>query len=223
MFDEAVAAAYDRRFEKLVAMRDALQLVTRLALDELPRGARVLCVGAGTGAELLYLAEAFPSWRFAAVDPSAPMLNRCRQRAEAAGIADRCVFHEGTVDGLPEDDRYDGATSLLVSQFLVDPEARRAFFRAIADHLHPGAPLVVADLALPPPGEGLIALWKRAWLHAGVPAENVARLTEPFGRDVAVIPPDEVAAIIADGGFAPPLRCFQTLLIHGWTTHRNAS
>ncbi|WP_232288441.1 class I SAM-dependent methyltransferase [Anaeromyxobacter sp. K] len=62
-------------------MRDALHLVTRLALGELPAQARILCVGAGTGAELLSLAAAFPGWRFTAVDPSEPMLRRCRARA----------------------------------------------------------------------------------------------------------------------------------------------
>jgi tRNA (cmo5U34)-methyltransferase len=60
MFDESHAAAYDERFAKLAPMQDALHLVTQLALAELPADARVLCVGAGTGAELVHLAGALP-------------------------------------------------------------------------------------------------------------------------------------------------------------------
>jgi tRNA (cmo5U34)-methyltransferase len=219
-FDETHAASYDERFAKLVAMRDALHLVTRLALDHLPADARILCVGAGTGAELSYLAAAFPSWRFTAVDPSGPMLARCRTRAEDAGIGSRCDFHEGTVETLPGDGSFDGATSLLVSQFLVDRDARRDFFRAIAERLRPDAPLMVADLAHSAPPDGLLELWKRAWLHADAPAEQVERMTESFGRQVAVLTPEEVAALITAGGFEAPLRCFQTLLIHGWVARR---
>lgn len=222
MFDEAHAASYDERFARLAPMRDDLHLVTRLALGALPADARILCAGAGTGAELLYLAAAFPGWRFTAVDPSGPMLRRCRARAEAAGVSARCRFHEGTVDGLPaEEGAFDGATALLVSQFLVDPGDRRGFFRAIAARLRPGAPLMVADLASP--SAGLVELWQRAWLHAGAQAEQVAHLQDAFGKQVAVLPAEEVAAIVAAGGFEPPLRCFQSILIHAWLARRSAS
>ncbi|ABC81804.1 class I SAM-dependent methyltransferase [Anaeromyxobacter dehalogenans] len=221
-FDESHAASYDAQFAALAPFRDALHLVTRIALDALPADARILCAGAGTGAELLYLAAAFPGWRFTAVDTSEPMLRRCRARAEAAGVADRCQFHVGTVGDLPgAAGDHDGATALLVSQFLVDRAARQAFFRAIANRLRPGAPLVVADLAAPSLSGGLAALWGRAWLHAGVPAEQVARMPETFAEQVAVLPPDEVAALVAAGGFDAPLRCFQSVLIHGWVARRS--
>ena len=221
-FDEAHAASYDERFAKLAPFRDALHLVTRLALEALPADARILCVGAGTGAELLHLAAAFPGWRFTAVDPSAPMLARCRAHVEAAGIAPRCELHEGTVESLPERGAFDGATALLVSQFLVEPDARREFFATIAARLHPGAPLMVADLAAPAAPDELLSLWQSAWRFAGVPAEQVERMTEAFGRQVAVLPPEDVAALIGAGGFEAPVRCFQTILIHGWLARRSA-
>ena len=88
-FDQAHAAAYDQRFAKLAPMRDALHLLISAVLADLPADARILCVGAGTGHELIYLALKFPQWRFAVVEPSAPMLEVCRRKAEECGITPR--------------------------------------------------------------------------------------------------------------------------------------
>ena len=146
-FDHDHAAKYDQRFEKLAAMRDALHLIISAVFADLPADAKILCVGAGTGHELLYLARKFGRWRFVAVEPSAPMLEICRRKAEEYGITSRCMFHEGYLESLPPSAPFDAATSLLVSQFILAPEARVAFFRSIAERLRPGGFLASADLA----------------------------------------------------------------------------
>jgi tRNA (cmo5U34)-methyltransferase len=61
------------------------------------------------------------------------MLTACRERAEAHGYAQRCRLHEGNLDSLPAGEPFDAATSFLVSQFILDPRERSAFFRAIAE------------------------------------------------------------------------------------------
>ncbi|HEY1122818.1 MAG TPA: methyltransferase domain-containing protein, partial [Haloferula sp.] len=147
VFGPEQAAAYDARFAKFAPMRDALHLLAGSILATLPENARILCVGAGTGAEVLALAQRFPRWRFAAVEPSAPMLELFRLKAAAAGIADRCEFHEGYLDSLPLAEPYDAATSFLVSQFVLDVEKRRDFFRQIAERVVPGGYLLDAELA----------------------------------------------------------------------------
>lgn len=221
-FDQQSAARYDERWAPLAPLRDSLHLQMRLILQELPTDARILCIGVGTGAELLALARAFPSWRFVAVDPSAPMLDVCRQRAEQAGIAGRCEFHAAYLHELPADLRCDAATAILVSQFVTDPAQRIAFFREIARRLRPGAPLVSADLGHLPAGqhEQLLPVWRRLQALSGATPEQIEKTMTAYGREVAVLPPAEIEAMLLQAGFSAPALFSQSLLIHAWFARR---
>lgn len=214
-FDEDRAATYDQRFAKLSPFKDALHLTLRGLLADLPNDARILCVGAGTGAELLYLADAFPGWFFTLVDPAGPMLDRCRMRAAEMGIEARCTFHEGYLDTLPHTEPFDAATSILVSQFVLDRQKRCDFFREIAARLKPQGHLVTADLA-GEPGTVPFESWMDLQRYNDTSKEQIAQFRAALRDHVAVVPPCEVEAIIAESGFDAPVLVCQTLLIHMW-------
>jgi tRNA (cmo5U34)-methyltransferase len=217
------AESYDERFAGLQPLRDALHLVTAAALWELPPDARILCVGAGTGAEVLALASRFPRWHFTAVEPSAAMLEVCRRKATEAGMADRCEFHAGYLDSLPQGPPFDAATSILVSQFVLDPERRRGFFREIATRLSAGGLLVSADLSADLASEEydrLFDVWRKLFGICGFTPEQIANVRVAYGRDVAVTSPHAVAGLIESGGFEPPLAILQTVLIRAWSARR---
>jgi tRNA (cmo5U34)-methyltransferase len=223
VFDQERASSYDKRFAKLAPLRDALHLVTRIVFSELPDDARILCVGVGTGLELIDLAQAFPRWQFTAVEPAAPMLDICRQKADVCGIASRCAFHQGYLDSLPASNSFHAATCLLVSHFFMQPEARRAFFRQIAARLLPKGYLMSADLASDMSTSSyhsLLAVWLRMFRYGETPVEEIEKFVSSYGREVAVLPPQDVASIIASSGFDSPVLCFQTLLIHAWYAQR---
>lgn len=223
VFDQKRASSYDDRFAKLAPMRNALHFLIRMVLFELPDDARILCVGAGTGAELIDLAQNFPHWQFTAVEPAAAMLNICRQKAEEFGITSRCTFHQGYLDSLPTSDAFHAATSLLVSHFMMQPEERRNFFRQISARLRPNGYLVSADLASDmstPAYKSLVEVWRRTFQSAEIPAEEIETLIASLGRTAAVLPPQEVESIIASSGFDTPVLFCQTLLIHAWYTKR---
>src|SRR5688572_5614107 len=133
-FDQQ-ASGYDKQWAKLAPIRDGLHFLLEAVFADLPVDARILCVGVGTGAELTYLARRFTQWRFTVVEPSGGMLDVCRYRAGEGGYASRCYFHEGYLDSLPKEGVHNAATCFLVSQFILEQQARSEFFRAIANRL----------------------------------------------------------------------------------------
>lgn len=85
-FTKELSQIYDERNARLAPIADSAHFLIHLVLKNLPARARVLCVGVGTGAEILSLAKAYPGFTFFGVDPSEPMLEVCRTRLAAAGI-----------------------------------------------------------------------------------------------------------------------------------------
>ena len=222
-FDKERALSFNAQYQKLAPLSDAIHLLLRVILLDLPAEARALCVGAGTGAELLFLAEAFPGWQFTAVEPALPMLDLCRQRAEEAGIASRCTFHAGYLDTLPDAPPFDAATSLLVTHFLLTPGARRDYWAQVAARLRPNGVLMASTLASDlsaPAYQSLLQVWLQMQRYTGTPEDAIAKMPESYGRDIAVLPPAEIEAEITASGFDAPIAFYQALLIHAWYTKR---
>jgi tRNA (cmo5U34)-methyltransferase len=220
------ASSYDQQWSKLAPINDALHLLTSTVLSELPATANILCVGAGTGAEILALARTFPEWHFTAVEPSSAMLDVFRRRAEEHGISSRCVFHRGYLDSLPSNESFDAATAFLVSQFILERHVRSNFFQSIAERLCPAGILVSSDLAgdmAAAECRELLGLWFRVMTGSGTPpsSEGIERMREAYRRDVAVLPPQDVRDIITRGGFDSPVLFFQAGMIHAWYAKRS--
>ncbi|MGH9622830.1 MAG: class I SAM-dependent methyltransferase [Bryobacteraceae bacterium] len=222
LFDRQ-AAGYDNQQAKMAPILRGMYFVLDSVLSELPHDARILCVGAGTGAEMVHLAKRFSGWHFTAVEPSGAMLAVCRLRAEKEGIVARYNFHEGYLDSLPGEDAYDAATCFLVSQFILDQKARSKFFRTIADRLRPRGILASADLASRVSSEEydtLLHSWLSMMSAADIPPGGLERARAAYAKDVAVLPPEVIASIIRSGGFEAPIGFFQAGLLHAWFAKR---
>lgn len=213
------AQNYDKQWEKTAPLKEALHLSIRLVLTDLPDDANILCVGVGTGDELLYLANAFPNWRFTLVEPATAMLDICKARAKQKGIENRCTFHEGYIDTLPAAEPFHAATALLVSQFLVKRVERKKFFSKIASLLHKGGYMINSDLSADMSSDEykiMYEVWVRMWKYAGVTDEQIENISKPFGKIVAITPQKEIEKIIIESGFSAPILFSQALLIHTW-------
>jgi SAM-dependent methyltransferase len=102
-------------------------------VEKLQRGARVADVGCGHGASTILMAQAFPASTFVGTDHHADSITTARERAEAAGVADRIHFEVASAQTF-SGDGYD-----LVSMFdclhdMGDPVgAARQVRQALAD------------------------------------------------------------------------------------------
>ncbi|WP_076593001.1 class I SAM-dependent methyltransferase [Herminiimonas arsenitoxidans] len=219
------AASYDSQWAKLASLRDALNLLIGAVLSNLPTDARILSIGTGTGTEILSLAEKFPEWHFTAVEPSGSMLDVFRRKAEEQGIASRCTFHEGYLNSLPESEAFHAATSLLVSQFILEQDDRIEFFQSIKQRLRPDGYLINSDLSSDIDSynyQNLLEIWMRMMSGADIGHEKREQMRAAYARDVAILPQEKVGGIIAAGGFEQPTLFYQCGLIHAWVTKAKA-
>jgi SAM-dependent methyltransferase len=70
-------------------------------VDKLEAGAEVADIGCGHGASTILMAERFPRSRFIGFDNHAGSIEQARQRAEAAGVADRATFEVASAQDFP--------------------------------------------------------------------------------------------------------------------------
>ena len=149
--DEARAVGYDADVDLFVPGYQVMQLFARTFLTHsIPEQGNLLIPGCGTGNELVQFAEAHPGWTVTGVDPAEPMLRQAREKVEARGLSN-VVFHHGYVHDLPEEQRFDGAISLLTMHFIPDDGRQSDFLRDISSRLAPGAHLVLVNLSVDSP------------------------------------------------------------------------
>ena len=90
-FGKERAESYDESISHLIPINENLLYLMKLILDDCPPNANLLCIGAGTGNEIIQLAQAFPQFNFTAVEPSASMLEVCTRKLEKLNLLNRCI------------------------------------------------------------------------------------------------------------------------------------
>ncbi|MGD9764969.1 MAG: class I SAM-dependent methyltransferase [Candidatus Binatia bacterium] len=87
--------------------------------EKLTAGAHVADIGCGLGASTIILAKAFPRSTFVGFDYHAPSIERARDRAATAGVADRVRFEVASAQTYPG--RYDFAACFDCLHDMGDP------------------------------------------------------------------------------------------------------
>jgi SAM-dependent methyltransferase len=113
-------------------------------VEKLQRGASVADVGCGHGASTIIMAQAYPNSRFVGFDYHEPSIERARQVAADAGVADRVTFEVANSTSFPGS-QYDLVAFFDCLHDMADPvgAATRAY-----DSLKPdGTVLLVEPMA----------------------------------------------------------------------------
>lgn len=226
LFFDQLASSYEKQVERMAPINQCLYFLLESIFSDLRSNAQILCVGAGTGQEVIHLAKHFPNWSFTIVEPSAAMLAECRWHLDRQGLTSRCYFHEDYLDSLPANNLYDAATCFLVSHFMMEKEARTQFFHSIANRLQPDGILVSSDMAYDDQlisSDALFSMWQKVMSGSTISSESLSQMKSHLIKHVALLSPKEVAAIMQSGGFDTPVQFFQSGLIHAWFAKRATS
>jgi tRNA (cmo5U34)-methyltransferase len=216
-FSEA-AKWYDERNLGLAPIADNMHFLIRLILKNAPVRARVLCVGVGTGAEILSLSKSFPEWKFVGVDPSIGMLDVCRERLSNAGVLDRCELIHGYVHDVPREENFDVALSILVAHF-VKREERLGFYQAMCSRLCTNGILINTEISYDLNSREfplMLKNWEAVQALMGATPESLANLSVVLREMLSVISPAETEHFLSQSGIPLPVRFFQAFMISGW-------
>jgi tRNA (cmo5U34)-methyltransferase len=186
---------------------------------ELGEDARILVVGAGTGAEILESGSRHTNWRFTVVEPSTEMSAIGKKALEDAGVAARVERYEGSLEALGDSPPFDAALLILVLHFLSDGGEKGTFLEKIAQRLKPGAPFFLVSYFGDPQNTRTKKLYElaRAWaVNAGVTPEEAAEKLNPARTDMHLVPEERIKNLLREAGFIDVQRVYQGLLIGGW-------
>ena len=198
-------------------------MFTALIEPDLPPGARVLVIGAGTGIELVTLKRVRPDLQLHGVDPSEQMLEIARRRVAEAGVADGVSFQLGYAEDVPAAPLFDAATLINVLHFVPDDGSKAALLGDIARRMKPGGVFVFFDLhggADSEEHERYLSTWRRYWTIRGMTADEKRRFDARIREGIHFAPASRIVELARDVGLTEPRRFYTSLLYGGWTFRR---
>lgn len=218
-FNDEASKSYDAKNSKLSAISDSLHFLIRLVLKDLPARSRILCVGVGTGAEILSLAKEYPEWQFVGIDPSEGMLKVCRERLTQAGVMDRCELIQGYAQDAPAGENFDAALSVLVAHFIPRAERLR-YFQNMTSRLKKGGYLLNAEISFDLKSKefsSMVDNWAKVQiLMGGDPEKLAAVLPQTLKEVLSVLSPAETKDFLQQAGINMPVQFFQAFMIAAW-------
>ena len=218
-FDGEWSNEYDNTASKITpAYQSIYELTQHLLRDNLPKEAKVLIAGAGTGKEIIDCSLNNPHWDFTGFDPAEAMLSIATKKVMAASLDDRISLIKGLVDNVIDKD-FDAATSILVMHFLPDDGTKFNFLKGIADKLKPGAIFILVDL------EGDIgsdeyttfnAAWKNQQIFTRGDNERVSKEFISREKEIQFISQQRIESLLEEVGFCKIFKFFKAYLFGGY-------
>lgn len=212
---------YDESIRLFCAAYDAFFPMTQAALRSMvAEDADILIVGAGTGMELAAFGRDNPCWRMTGVDPSEDMLSLARKRIAEQNLTNPIRLFNGYTHELPEEERFDAATCILVMHFLPDDGSKLDLLKSIGQRLEPGAPLVLID-GYGEPGapefERILSAWKAFPPLLGVDPSIVGdAFDQNILKRLQFVPEERITDLLQEAGFDRPARFLTSFLYGGW-------
>ncbi|PWW36664.1 MULTISPECIES: class I SAM-dependent methyltransferase [Paenibacillus] len=223
--------ADENRYEQSIAlkipgyshMHDLMERLLAASITD-NNEAKILIVGAGGGKEIALLGSRHKRWTFTGVDPSQPMLQLAERRVQEAGVDARVQLKSMTLESLPEEAVYDGATSMLMLHFIQGIESKRRFLSNLAARLKPGAPLIIAAVNADlhsPVYPTMMQAWQDHMLSSGIQPDEWERFAASLGRESDPISSEQMVELMKECGFSHITCYFGAFWVEGYYAKRN--
>lgn len=217
-FGKDRAKSYDQNNVHLIPIFENLYYLIKILLSEIAPNSKILCVGVGTGNEIIELAEAFPKFTFVAVDPSISMLEVCQEKLQRLNLLDRCKLIHGYVEDVPETHEFDAAICLLVLHH-ASLDVRIKIIAGIFKRIVTAGYFIFAEISFDSSTsafEDIIEKWKSLIRISGSPEDKVQNLPRMMREHLSIQAPSEVERMLVASGFSIHVQFFQALLIRAW-------
>lgn len=211
-----------RELQRAVPGLDGMyRLVHALIADRDDKTSGVLIVGAGGGRELEELAKGRLESQITALDPSTRNLDLARDVASDHGSSLDVRFLVGTLDDVPQGERFKIVTSLLVMHHLRDDGAKLAYLKGLRDRLAPGGCLIHADVCFDEIDDfkRLVPIYLAHADIYGVSAD-ATRLELDAIPNLPVISGARTRVLFSEAGLSEPFEIFRSLWYRCWTSSR---
>lgn len=219
IFDEMGGVSYDQGNSLFYPVNNNLHFLNMLVLKDLPVDARILCVGVGTGADIIDLAKVNKGWRFVGIEPAGSMLKRCEDKLKTERLNDRCELVHGYLADFKSEEKFDAVLCLFVMHFVKDMEERARMYSDMSGYLKIDGRLIVTEISAEFESENyrfLLENWKSLHAHAGAPKDKLEGMSKVIEEQLAVVSPKVTEKMIESNGFAKAVCFFQSFLIKGW-------
>ncbi len=218
VFDNMGVEAYEKFNLHFQPVAKGMYLLTMLTLKNLPEKAKILCVGVGTGADIIDIAQMKPGWKFTGIEPSKTMLEGCKKNLESKGLTDRCDLFQGYLSDFQTSESYDAVLCFFVFHF-IPVEERKKIFADIQQYLKPGGTFVHAEISCDFESRNFsqqLEDWKSLHGHAGATEEKLAEMQNVLKNQLSVLSPQKTEALLKELKFDAPTLFFQSFLIRAW-------
>lgn len=215
-FNSLSVEHYDANKLVLAPIQNTLNFLIDLALKDLPEDARILCVGVGTGADIIDLAKNHKGWRFVGIEPAESMIEGCKMKLRREGLEDRCELFRGYLSDFRADTKFDAVTNLLVMHFIKDMEIRKQMYIDMYNVLKDGGHMIVEEISGDVNSsefDSLVVNW--ATLNGKLEDKEVDIMKKMYKESLPILHPLETERLMKEGGFKPVL-FFQSLLFRAW-------
>ncbi|CBW26031.1 conserved hypothetical protein [Halobacteriovorax marinus SJ] len=219
LFEEMGGENYDNSNKRFKPISDNLHFLNNLILRDLPNDAVILCVGVGTGADIIHLAKENEGWQFVGIDPSSAMLERCVANLKSEGLEHRCELFHGHLSDYKDNEKFDAVLSLFVMHFIEKLSLREKVYEDIYSLLKLGGRLIVSEISADFSSNdypSLLEDWCRLQYTSGPKNESAQRVKDVVENTLEVLSSKETKDMMKRCGFNDVTEFFQSFLIKAW-------